>query len=247
MSSNPPEPQTSRGRKNRFFDACLTALECYCKPKRNIVYERYMFNTCMQNVEESIDRYVNRLRKQAATCEFGTLTDELIRDKLVLGIRDESTELRLLKEDKLDLNKALHICRSNEIASSQLKAMNSDSNKAQNKEEIRVVRERKSKAPQKSRSTKQIQRKDASKSEFTRKKKYKCYNCGGSERHKLQDCPAYGRECKTCGKRNHFASVCLSKRSNDVKAVTSELDYDTDSHDDEYAFSIEEVGMIKEK
>ena len=114
-------------------DACLTALKCYFKPKRNIVYERYMFNTCMQNVKESIDRYVNRLRKHAATCEFGTLTDELIRDRLVLGILDESTKLRLLKEDKLDLNKALHICRSNEIASSQLKAMSSDSNKAQNK------------------------------------------------------------------------------------------------------------------
>ncbi|XP_068757645.1 uncharacterized protein [Montipora capricornis] len=183
--------------------------------ERTDVDERYMFNTCMQNVEGPIDRYVNRLRKHAATCEFGTLTDEFIRDRLVLGIRDESTKLRLLK-DKLDLNKTLHICRSNEIASSQLKAMSSDSNKAQNKEEIRVVRERKSKSPQKSRSTKQIQRKDASKSEFTRKKKYKCYNCGGSERHKLQDCPAYGRECKTCGKRNHFASVCLSKRSDDV-------------------------------
>ena len=135
-------------------------MECYFKPKRNIVYERYMFNTCMQNVAEPIVRYVNRLRKQAATCKFRTLTDELIRDRLVLVIRHESTKLRLLKEDKLDFNKALHICRSNEIASRQLKAMSSDSNKAMNKEEIRVVRERKSKSPQKSRSTKQIQRKD---------------------------------------------------------------------------------------
>ena len=39
-------------------DACLTALECYFKPKWNSVYERYMFNTCMQNVEEPIDRCV---------------------------------------------------------------------------------------------------------------------------------------------------------------------------------------------
>ena len=93
----------------------------------------------MQNVKEPIHTYVDRLRKQAATYEFGTLTDELIRDRLVLGIRDESTKLRLLKEDNLDLNKALHICRSKEIASSQLKAMSSVSNKAQNKEEIRIV------------------------------------------------------------------------------------------------------------
>lgn len=48
-------------------------------------------------------------------------------------------------------------------------------------------------------------------------------------------------------KRDNFASVCLSKRSDDVEAVTSELDFDSDSLDDEYAFSIEEVGMIKEK
>ena len=72
-------------------DACLTALGCYFKPKRDIVYGRYMFNTCMQNVKEPIHTYVDRLRKQAATYEFGTLTDELIRDRLVLGIRDEST------------------------------------------------------------------------------------------------------------------------------------------------------------
>ena len=32
-----------------------------------------------------------------------------------------------------------------------------------------------------------------------------------------------------------------------MKAVTSQLDYDSDSNDGEYAFSIEGVGMIKEK
>ena len=34
-------------------------------------------------------------------------------------------------------------------------------------------------------------------------------------------------------KRDNFASVCSSKRSDDVEAVTSELDYDSDSLDDE--------------
>ena len=70
------------------------------------------------------------------------LTDELIRDRLVIGLQDHSTKLRLLKEETLDLNKALNICRSSEAASHQLKAMKIDEKKAT--EEVRVVRERNS-------------------------------------------------------------------------------------------------------
>ena len=30
-------------------EACMTALENYCKPQRNVVYERYVFNSCEEN------------------------------------------------------------------------------------------------------------------------------------------------------------------------------------------------------
>ena len=76
-------------------------MEAYFKPKRDVVYERYVFNSSSQQQEESTDEYVNRLRKYAASCNFGSLTDELIRDRLVLGIRDQATKLRLLKEENL--------------------------------------------------------------------------------------------------------------------------------------------------
>ena len=115
--------------------ACLDALEAYFKPKRNVVYERYVFNSSSQQQEESTDEYVNRLRKYAASCNFGSLTHELIRDRLVLGIRDQATKLRLLKEEKLDLNKAVSMCRASEIASKQLKSMKNES-----EEEIKFAR-----------------------------------------------------------------------------------------------------------
>ena len=51
-------------------NSCLNALEAYFKPKRNVVYKRYLFDTCTQNVEESVDGCVNGLRKHASTCEF---------------------------------------------------------------------------------------------------------------------------------------------------------------------------------
>ena len=43
------------------INSALKALEDYFLPKKNVVYERYVFNLCFQAPEESIDCYVNRL------------------------------------------------------------------------------------------------------------------------------------------------------------------------------------------
>ena len=41
----------------------------------------------------------------------------------------------------------------------------------------------------------------------------KCFNCGGDWPH-LKECPAKGLNCKICGKKNHFARVCLKGKEN---------------------------------
>ncbi len=71
-------------------------------PKRNITYERHLFNTCGQGANETIDAYVTELRLQAKNCEFGALCNELIRDRIVVGIRDDSVRSRLLREPDLN-------------------------------------------------------------------------------------------------------------------------------------------------
>ena len=38
----------------RKIDKCLEALESYFKPSRNLVYERYVFNSCVLKREESV-------------------------------------------------------------------------------------------------------------------------------------------------------------------------------------------------
>ena len=67
------------------IDKCLEALENYFKPTRNVVYERCVFNTCSQSSEESVQTYFTRLRKLAASCEYGASADEFIRDRFVIG------------------------------------------------------------------------------------------------------------------------------------------------------------------
>ena len=102
-------------------DKCLEALELYFKPTRNVVYERYVFNTCVQQSDESVQSYVTRLRKLAASCEYGERTDDFIRNRLVIGLKDNGDKVRLLREKKLDLQKAIQMCMSREVASQQMK------------------------------------------------------------------------------------------------------------------------------
>lgn len=64
--------------------------------------------------------YITKRRQLASTCEFGDLEGELIRDRLVLGTIDASARARMLREPKLDLNKAIEMCRNSEITKSQL-------------------------------------------------------------------------------------------------------------------------------
>ena len=86
---------------------------------------------------QGIEEFVNKLRKMASSCKYGTLTDNMIRDRIIIGVRGKATKLRLLKEEELDLNKALSICRSNEAASKQLNFMKQE--EIQTDEQANVV------------------------------------------------------------------------------------------------------------
>ena len=53
------------GTEEIMITSSLSALEDYFLPKRNLVYER--FNSCIQTPEETVDGYINRLRKLASS------------------------------------------------------------------------------------------------------------------------------------------------------------------------------------
>ena len=235
----------------------LKALEAYFKPKTNVVYERFMFNSATQSSEEGIDEFVNRLRKMASSCKYGALTDEMIRDRIVIGVRDKDSKLRLLKEDELDLNKALSICRSNEAASKQLKFMKQE--EIQTDEQVNAMD-----SQAKRLNKRHKQKKDAKygkNGKATKGVKKNCSRCGTTKQHRKEECKAYGQTCHLCSKPNHFASVCrfknkpaggktVSRGHKSVKQVTEETDTSNDSDDDltddeDPLFKIEEVSSVK--
>ncbi len=84
----------------------------YCEPRKNITYLRHMFFTRAQGTNETIDAYVTDLKNKAKDCEFGRLTDDLIKDRIVCGVNNDTVRARLLRETDLNLAKAVDICRA---------------------------------------------------------------------------------------------------------------------------------------
>ena len=101
----------------------ITAFKEYCSPKKNITYERHKFNTRNQGENESIDQYVTELRILASTCEFETLKDGLIRDRIICGIQNQTMKERLLRKADLTIKKAIDICRAAEVSREQVKSL----------------------------------------------------------------------------------------------------------------------------
>ena len=78
----------------------------YFKVRKNLVYERASFNLANQLADESAEQFITRLHQLAENCEFGDLKNEMIRDRLVIGIRDGQLSERLQMESDLSLQKA---------------------------------------------------------------------------------------------------------------------------------------------
>ena len=83
------------------FDNVTERFDHYFTPKKNVTCMRYKFFFCDQSEGQNIDAYVTELRKRAEHCEFAELKNSLIRDKIVIGIRDKKTRERLPREIKI--------------------------------------------------------------------------------------------------------------------------------------------------
>ena len=52
-------------------------LDKYFSPKKNVDYQVFQFCQAVQQSGETMDQFVTRLQKLAATCEFGDVAKEI--------------------------------------------------------------------------------------------------------------------------------------------------------------------------
>lgn len=102
-------------------DTIISKFDEHFTGEINETYERFQFNRRAQQSGESFECYLTALRNLAKSCNFcKCMSESLIRDQVVLGIRDDNARKRLLQERKLDLKQCIDICRSTESANAQL-------------------------------------------------------------------------------------------------------------------------------
>ena len=102
----------------------LDYLEDHFVGKTNIIHERFVFNSREQHEGESFPQYLAVLRQQARLCNFQNIDEEqIMRDRLVCGIRDESLRQTMLAKQKLTLEECIMLCRGKEQATSQMATM----------------------------------------------------------------------------------------------------------------------------
>ena len=106
-----------------MYQSVMRKFDAYCNPKKNVTYERYVFNSRKQLQGEAIEQFVTDIKQKAQTCQFDNLRDSMIRDRIVLGVRSQRVRERLLREDDLDLGKAVKICQAAEVTERQIETL----------------------------------------------------------------------------------------------------------------------------
>ncbi|UYV69742.1 K02A2.6-like [Cordylochernes scorpioides] len=92
------------------IDSVLKAFDSHFCVRKNIIYERAKFNSRIQEDRDPVDEFITSLYKLADSCEFEGLHDQLIRDRIVVGVRDKALSERMQLDSELTLEKADVTC-----------------------------------------------------------------------------------------------------------------------------------------
>ena len=176
----------------------------YVNPLANTPYERCIFNTRNQKESETFDQYLTELRKLSNSCKFDTITpDEILRDRLILGLKNEKIKKRLLKDNELTLVTLIRICQSEEINLHQ-------NNILYTEETVHQMKKNYQKKQMYSNDVQQ-NRNDSNNKQI--KKLSKCKYCGLEHIWKKVKCPAYKKTFGKCGELNHFKIMYRNKEN----------------------------------
>ena len=65
----------------------ISKFDAHFQARKNVIYERARFNKRDQREGETAEQYIQVLYELVESCEYGDLRDEMLRDRLVVGIR----------------------------------------------------------------------------------------------------------------------------------------------------------------
>lgn len=191
------------------YEAVKIKFNGYFAPKKNVVFERFKFNSRMQQTDESVDSFVTALYTLAETCEFGELKEDLIRDRLVIGIRDSRVSERMQLTADLKMSRALEMARQAETQTREGKRIREEMASLQLAEVNRIGNKKKGYSSAGTKDSREAGR---------------CGRCGLPKHTEIQKCPAFSTSCRKCGKSGHWERACKTRSASKVDRVEEEED-----------------------
>ena len=178
----------------KAYDALITTLSSHFSPAPSEIVQRFKFHSRFRNPGESVATFVSEIRSLAEFCNFGRTLEEMLRDRIVCGISDDTIQRRLLAEPGLTYKKALEISQGIEAANRNMRELHRPSANSSKQRDIASVNNEINKvAPN-----------PTGKSET-------CYRCGKTG-HKPAACRFKDATCRFCGKVGHLKAVCYSRK-----------------------------------
>ena len=184
---------------------------------------RNKFFTMVQNSGETCQQWLKRLKEVVPDCEFNIQCDKhpdtvhsfdnsLLRSKFILGQYNDNIKQDLLTKslDLPTLDQVFNHAIRMEATSRDMNINNklvagikieSDLNSSSEDEEVGKLS-----------SYKKIRKQPVPSSSRVYNAR-RCTGCGSAQHsnpERATKCPAWGRNCKKCGKRGHFSKVCRS-------------------------------------
>jgi hypothetical protein len=174
------------------YDEMKEALNKYFAVRSNLIVERAKFNKRCQMPGEAIEDFIHDLYRLADNCAYGALKNELIRDRIVVGVLEDRLSDSLQGKPNLTLEDASTICRQTESRKDGRDIVRGDS------KPVDYVQARSTQHSQRGHSQRPKSHSQPS-----------CKWCG-HERHDRNVCPAKDVTCNKCSKRGHYQAVCRS-------------------------------------
>ena len=174
----------------------------YFRPRQHVVYSRSLFNDRRQNRDEPVEDFITDVHRMIKSCAYpAELEDDLLRDRIAVGILSKPLRDKLVFDETLTLQSCLATIRSwslQEAHASELQARMADP---------------KDTMP----AANAVKGRNRGKKHFKNKKhatakENVCGNCGYELDDKPHTCPAKNEKCRKCGKTGHFSRVCRSKK-----------------------------------
>ena len=209
------ERNTYRGVIGKF--------DAFFQVRRNVIFERARFNRC-QNEDELVEQFITSLYSLAERCDYGALREAMIRDRIVVGIKDKKLSAYLQMDADLTLEVAKRKVRQREAVAGQQDVVQ---DKTAIKHPVEGVHTKKT--YRRKQQYKAAPSRSSSQSGTTTSGE-KCSRCGRAK-HSRQDCPAREVVYHSCKKRGHFSAQCFSRKPRQQTSAAAGIEV-IDSNDD---------------